>query len=75
MLSDAGVIGTIKLVVVPKENDVLFMRVENLADLDSAVGTLSVNMMAVADTYKKYSAGEKPLSDPTIIETSLTGNM
>ena len=52
MLDDAGVTGTIKLVVVPKENDVLFMRVENLADLDSGVGTLNVNMKAVADAYK-----------------------
>ena len=39
-LEAAGVTNTVKLVVVPKEKDVLFSRLENMADLDSGVGSV-----------------------------------
>jgi hypothetical protein len=44
MLKSAGVQDTVKLLVLPREKDVLMFRLENLADLDSGVGEASVDL-------------------------------
>lgn len=72
-LEAAGVVNTVKMVVIPKEKDVLFFRLENLADLDSGVGTIDVNLQMVADAYQKVASTTSRQFE--IVETSITGNM
>jgi hypothetical protein len=88
-LKQAGITDTIKLFVIPKENDVLFFRLENLADLDSGVGAVTVDMKKVASAFEeaaKSGSYQEELeleamnilsgrSTATIVETSITGNM
>ena len=72
-LEAAGVTNTVKLVVIPKEKDVLFFRLENLGDLDSGVGSVMVELEAIVDAFQLAA---KTVSDRvSIVETSITGNM
>ena len=73
MLKSAGVQDTVKLLVLPREKDILMFRLENLADLDSGVGEASVDLEKIARAY--WDAVNTSEPSITIVETTINGNM
>lgn len=75
---DAGVVDTVKVVHIPKDKNLIHLRLQNLADLyDSNCKTHTVDISKIADALWNSANMLKPHSYDmiNIKELSLTGNM
>ena len=74
-MQNAGISGTVKLVSHPQEDYSLMVRIENLADSDSSMDIVTVDIEKVAKAFWKAANGAGAEAKVTFEEVSITGNM
>jgi hypothetical protein len=76
-MEKAGIVGKVKIVTVPQEQNKILMRVQNLADIfDQDAATVQVNMATVVEGMWKAAHSSDSVVQPyTLTETSITGNI